>query len=329
LHSLICGDIEIYVVIIGGAGFIGSHLVERFLKKGNHVLCFDNFDDYYDPSIKRNNVAPFIDRDNFTLLEGDIRDRNVVDVALEGADLVYHLAAQGGIRASVENPLEVHEINTTGTLNILKSALDRGVTKVIYASSSSVYGKVEYLPFDERHPCAPLSPYGVSKLIAEEYCRVFSEIYGLKTVALRYFTVYGPRMRPDLAINIFTRRAFQNLPLKIFGSGEKTRDFTYIDDVVEASVKAIQAESRVFNIGNGHRITIKGLADLIIAHTGSTSKIVHMKEAKGDAQHTWAAIDRAKRELSWTPNVSIEDGVKRYIDWFRSKNACKYWINSS
>lgn len=312
---------RISIVVTGGAGFIGSCLVERLINDGHDVLCLDNFDDYYDPGIKQNNVARFMDRDNFTLLKGDILDRDLVYKALKGADYVFHLAAQAGVRASVENPLKVHEINTTGTLNILWAALDCGVKKVVYASSSSVYGKVEYLPFDEAHPRVPVSPYGLSKLMAEEYCRIFNEIYGLEAVSLRYFTVYGPRMRPDLAISIFTKSALHNLPLEIFGTGEKTRDFTYIDDVVCANLLAMRSKGGVFNIGSGKRISVKELAEMIIQLTGSRSKIVFREDARGDAQHTWANTDRARGELGWASGVGIEEGLKRYIKWLRTENS--------
>ena len=313
--------LEILIVITGGAGFIGSHLVERFLNDGHDVLCLDNFDEYYDPAIKWKNIARFLDRDNFTLLKGDIRDGDLVHRALEGADCVFHLAAQAGVRASVLDPLKAHEINTLGTLNILQAALDCGIQKVVYASSSSVYGKVEYLPFDEAHPRVPVSPYGLSKLMAEEYCRLFHEIYGLETVSLRYFTVYGPRMRPDLAISIFTNRALQNLPIEIFGTGEKTRDFTYIDDVVRANVLAVKCKGGVYNIGSGERISIKGLAELIIEQTNSGSKIIFREDARGDAQHTWACTDRARTELGWSSEVGIEEGLKRYIKWLTTENS--------
>jgi UDP-glucose 4-epimerase len=196
----------------------------------------DNFDDYYDPLIKRKNVEPFLQNEDFHLIEGDIRDKSLMKDILIGTDYVFHEAAQAGVRISVEDPMKPHEINATGTLNLLETALDSGVKKIINASSSSVYGKVEYLPFDENHPNQPVSPYGVSKLLAEHYCRVFEELYGLKSVCLRYFTVYGPRMRPDLAISIFTKAALKNEPITVFGDGEKTRDFTFIDDIVKANI---------------------------------------------------------------------------------------------
>lgn len=235
-----------------------------------------------------------------------------------GVDYVFHEAAQPGVRFSVEDPLKTHEVNATGTLLLLKAALDSDLKKIICASSSSVYGKVKYLPFDEEHPTQPVSSYGVSKLMAEQYCRVFEELYGLRTVCLRYFTVYGPRMRPDLAINIFIRNACKDNPLRIFGKGEKTRDFTYIDDVVNANMLAISYGSGIYNIGRNQRTSIQELAEIIIRLTGSKSNITYDMDAEGDAQHTLADNAKAKRELGWKPMVSIEEGIAKYINWFRS-----------
>jgi len=201
---------------------------------------------------------------------------------------------------------------------LLEAARDSGVEKIINASSSSVYGTVEYLPFDESHPRRPVSPYGVSKLAAEEYCRVFSELYGLKTVSLRYFTVYGPRMRPDLAISIFTRKALANEPITIFGDGTKTRDFTYIEDIVRANLIAMQKGEGPYNIGGGHRVSIQTLAEKIIEITGSASEIRYADAVKGDAEHTFADTKKAKSELGWIPKIDLEDGLRRYADWLVS-----------
>jgi len=302
-------------LVTGGAGFIGSHICEQLLKDDYEVICLDNFDSYYDPVIKRRNIAPFLLDTNFTLIEGDIRDPVSLKIVLEGVDYVFHEAAQAGVRISVMDPIKTHVVNTTGTLNLLCAARDSGVNKIINASSSSVYGKVEYLPFDEKHPKQPISPYGVSKLMAEEYCRVFQELYGMNIVSLRYFTVYGPRMRPDLAINIFMKQAFLNKPLQIFGDGTKTRDITFIDDVVKANILAMTRGNGSYNIGGGHMISILELAERIIEITGSSSQIEYEGDVPGDAEHTSANTAKAHGELGWTPGTILEEGLRRYAEW--------------
>ncbi len=307
------------VLVTGGAGFIGSHICERLLKEGYEVICLDNFDPYYDPGLKRNNIKPFLIDKKFKLVEGDIRDQRLVrEIISQDVDYIFHYAAQAGVRASVENPLKPHEVNTTGTLSILQASLNSSVKKIINASSSSVYGKVNYLPFDENHSTTPVSPYGVSKLMAEHYCIVFSEIYGLKIISIRLFTVYGPRMRPDLSISIFTKRALENETIEIFGDGTKTRDFTHINDVIEANLLAIEkGNSGVYNIGSGSRISISELAKRIIKVTGARSKVVHAHAQRGDTEHTWANIDKAKKGLGWEPKINLEQGLKRFTDWKR------------
>ena len=306
-------------LVTGGAGFIGSHICERLLKEGDEVVCLDNFDPYYAPSRKRGNIKPLLGSEKFNLVEGDIRDRELVQQAVkQDIDYVFHYAAQPGVRVSVENPLKSHEVNTTGLLNILQACLNSQVVKVINASSSSVYGKVQYLPLDEDHPTMPVSPYGASKLAAEHYCRVFSAVYGLKITSLRLFTVYGPRMRPDLAISIFTKRALKNQTIEIFGSGDKTRDFTYIDDVVKANLLAVEkGDGEVYNIGSGARISIKELANRIIQATGGNSHIVYAPSRKGEAEHTWANVEKATEELSYDPQVDLNQGLQRYIEWWK------------
>ena len=308
------------VLVTGGAGFIGSHICERLLKEGYEVICLDNFDPYYEPGLKRNNIKPFLNDKKFKLVEGDIRDQRLVrEIISQDVDYIFHYAAQTGVRASVENPLKAHEVNATGTLSILQACLNSNTKKIINASSSSVYGKVKYLPLDENHPKTPVSPYGVSKLMAEHYCRVFSEIYGLKIISLRLFTVYGPRMRPDLAISIFTTKVLKNETIEIFGDGTKTRDFTYIDDVIEANLLAMKkADSGVYNIGSGGRISIGELAERIIEVTGAKSGVVYAHPQKGDAEHTWASIDKAKKELGWEPQINLEQGLERFVDWKRN-----------
>lgn len=301
-------------LITGGAGFIGSSVVDRLLEMDYEVICLDNFDPYYDSKIKRANIAHNLSNKNFTLMEGDIRDEELLKKIIRDIDCVFHSAAQAGVKASVRDPKKTHDINTGGTLNLLKASLNSDVKRIINSSSSSVYGKIKYLPLDEEHPNMPISPYGASKLAAEHYCRIFSELYGLKTVSLRFFTVYGPRMRPDLAISAFADRALKDEPIEIFGDGTKTRDFTFIDDAVEGVVLAMEKGKKgAYNIGGGSRISIQELAEKIIAITKSKSRIIHSAAVKGDAEHTWADITKAKKELGWEPKTSIEKGLRGFI----------------
>lgn len=304
-------------LVTGGAGFVGSHLCERLLDKGE-VVCLDNFDSYYSPQLKRKNIEPLYQRPGFELVEGSILDKQLLCRLFEDIECVFHNAAQGGVKFSVENPNKTHEINVTGTLNILEASVNSDVKKVINASSSSVYGKVLYMPFNEEHPTVPVSPYGVSKLAAEHYCRVFNEIYGLETVSLRYFTVFGQRMRPDLAINIFTRKALNNEPIEIFGDGEKTRDFTYIDNIVKANMLAMKRGSGVYNIGSGQRVSINEIAEKIVTIVGSESEIIYSEAVKGDAEHTWANVSKARKELGYMPVIGLDEGLKRYVQWLRT-----------
>jgi UDP-glucose 4-epimerase len=303
-------------LVTGGAGFIGSWLCERLLEKGE-VVCLDNFDPYYSPQAKRKNIETLMQHPNFELVKGSILDSELLSRVFLDVDYVFHNAAQAGVRMSVENPGKTHEVNATGTLNVLKAAVDCGIRKVINASSSSVYGKVSYLPFDEEHPNMPISPYGVSKLVAEHYCRVFSELYSLETVSLRYFTVFGPRMRPDLAINIFTGKALNNEPIEIFGDGEKTRDFTFIDNIINANLLAMERGRGVYNIGGGERVSINGLAEKIVGIVGSESEIFYSDSVKGDAEHTWSDVSKARRELGYEPEVGLDEGLRRYVQWYK------------
>lgn len=310
------------ILVTGGAGFIGSHIIDRLVNSGHFTICLDNFDPYYDVNLKRRNISPYLDNSNYELVEGDILDIELLKKIIKdnSIELIFHEAAQAGVRISVENPFKTHEINTTGTLAVLEAARLAGVKKVIFGSSSSVYGKVEYLPFDEEHPNIPISPYGVSKLMAENYLRVYSEIHGLKTTSLRYFTVYGPRMRPDLAISIFTKKALNNEDIEIFGDGEKTRDFTYITDIVDANIEAIdKGDGEIYNIGSGNNISVNELAQKIIDIIDSKSKITYIAKQKGDVDHTWANVDKARKELGWEPHVTVDQGIKMFVKCMESQ----------
>jgi UDP-glucose 4-epimerase len=303
------------IVITGGAGFIGSHIAEA-LVQDHEVVIVDNLDDYYSPALKQRNLNCVMAKGDVDFIKGDITDLDLVRKVIDDTvDYVFHEAAQAGVRISVENPFKPNNVNVLGTLNVLKSSIDAGVRRVINASSSSVYGKVQYLPFDEAHPTMPVSPYGVSKLAAEHYCRVFYEVYGLPTVSLRYFTVYGPRMRPDLAISIFTRKMHANEPITVFGDGEQTRDFTYIDDIVRVNLRLLEtdaADGYAMNVGGGHRITVNELIAHLRKITGSMSEVVYSNKQKGDAEHTMADVGRAKELAGYEPETTIEDGLRLY-----------------
>ncbi|MCJ7636223.1 MAG: NAD-dependent epimerase/dehydratase family protein, partial [Nitrososphaeraceae archaeon] len=224
-------------LVTGGAGFIGSHLCDILLSFGHNVICLDNFDNYYSPQIKRKNILKLLNNDNFILIEGSILNEKLLkSIILENSiDYIFNEAAQPGVSISVKYPMKPFETNIRGTLNVLNAALDSSVKKIINASSSSVYGKTYYLPYDEGHPTEPVSPYGVSKLAAEHYCRIYYELYGLKTTSLRYFTVYGPAGRPDMSPFRFIKWILDDSPVIIFGDGNQKRDFTYVDDIAKGT----------------------------------------------------------------------------------------------
>lgn len=308
------------IVITGGAGFIGSHIAENLAKNGHEIVIVDNLDPYYSVDLKKRNLEVVLNSGDTTFINADVtnlvRMKEIIDSTV---DYVYHEAAQAGVRISVEDPFKPNNVNVLGTLNVLKASLDAGVKKVINASSSSVYGKVKYLPFDEQHPTEPVSPYGVSKLAAEHYCRVFYEVYGLPTTSLRYFTVYGPRMRPDLAISIFTRKMLANEPITVFGDGEQTRDFTYIEDVAEANKRLLNnklTDGKVLNIGGGNRISVNNLIDNLRSITGSTSEVINAGKQKGDTEDTLADVDLGNEMIGYKPLFDINRGLNKFVDWF-------------
>ena len=313
------------ILVTGGAGFIGGHLVEHFLKKGHDVVAIDNLDPYYSIKIKNQNVeiASDIAADNensYEFIDGDIRNESLIRDLVTNADYIYHQAAQAGVRSSVQNPQKPNSINVQGTLNILEAARASDTERVIVASSSSVYGKPEYLPYDEEHPTNPVSPYGVSKLAAEQYTRVYNEIYDLPTVALRYFTVYGPRMRPNMAISNFVSRCVNDEPPIVYGSGDQTRDFTYIEDIVEANEKLLNnndADGKIINIGSTDNISIIELAQMIRDQIAPAKEIEYTNRNSADAEHTHADVTKARDLINYTPTTSIEEGVSKFIEWYQ------------
>lgn len=310
------------ILITGGAGFIGSHLAQKLAQLEYEVTILDNLDPYYDVEIKKKNIELVLRNKNCNFVNGDILDKDQLeDVVKDEVEFIYHEAAQPGVRASVDNPLKPNEVNVKGTLNVLDAARRADVKRVINASSSSVYGKVEYLPFDEKHPTQPLAPYGVSKLVAEHYCRVYNELYGIPTVSLRYFTVYGPRMRPDLAIPIFARALIKGESPMIFGNGEQTRDLTYIDDIVSANLMLLKtdgADGETLNIGGGKRITVIQLFDYLKRLLESEVEPIYGEEIKGDARHTLSNIEKAEKLIGYKPTTDIETGLEKFVNWFKA-----------
>ena len=314
------------ILVTGGAGFIGGHLAEQFVRDGHDVVVLDTLEPFYDTGIKERNIevartAADAGDGQYEFVEGSVTDPDVVSKVISDADFVYHQAAQAGVRASVENPERVTRINVRGTFTVLEAARDAGVNRFVNASSSSVYGKPEYLPYDEDHPTTPVSPYGASKLSAEHYVRVYNEVYGLPTVSLRYFTVYGPRMRPNMAFTNFVSRCLHGEPPVIFGDGSQTRDFTYVDDIVDANRRLLEtdaADGEVLNVGSTGRITIDELARVIRDEIDPSLETVYDDPRDGDAEHTHSDVSKARELLGYEPDVSIEDGAKRFIEWYRA-----------
>jgi UDP-glucose 4-epimerase len=313
------------ILVTGGAGFIGSHLVDALLKEGNKVIVYDNLDEYY--SGKEENIRHNLVNRNMAFVKADIQNSEALLKATTGVDVIFHLAAQPGVRYSMDNPIKTHNVNTLGTLNVLRAARQLGVKRVIYASSSSVYGNPTRLPVDEQDPTNPISIYGVSKLTAEIYCKVFYQQFDLPIVALRYFTVYGPRQRPDMAIYTWTKAILEGRPVTVYGDGNQTRDFTYVDDIVEGTCEAAQGEGvegQVFNLGGGCRIsvneTVKMLADLSGV---SRSRIIHDRSKPGDVRHTHADIAKARKMLDFDPKVQVEYGLGKFVAWYSGKVATR------
>jgi len=312
------------VLITGGAGFIGGHLAESFVKSDHDVTTLDILEPFYDTGLKQHNISAARQaaetNGSYEFIEGSVTDVDLVDTIMQDIDIVYHQAAQAGVRASVEEPTKVTEYNINGSQTILEAARKHDVNRVVNASSSSVYGKPQYLPYDEDHPNEPVSPYGASKLAVEHYMRVYNEVYGLPTVSLRYFTVYGPRMRPNMAISNFVSRCMRGEPPEIYGDGEQTRDFTYIADVVDANHRLLtddSADGEAMNIGSTDNIDIQTLAEVVRNEIDPSLDIVHTEAREGDAEHTHADISKATELIGYEPSRDIREGVREFIGWYR------------
>ena len=308
------------ILVTGGAGFIGSHLVERLLAAGHTVAILDDFNDFYDPQIKQANIAGFAK--DVTVHHVDLRDgasvRNLFH--REKFEVIAHLAARAGVRPSIQYPQLYYDTNVTGTLHLLEAARVTGVERFIFASSSSVYGASKTVPFSEdQHLTQAFSPYAATKIAGEFLCSTYSHLYQLRVVALRYFTVYGPRQRPDLAIHQFTRRIYAGQTIEQFGDGTTRRDYTYIDDVIQGAMAALQYEGPlfdIFNLGESETIQLKDLIVAIEKALGKKAKINQLPEQPGDMPLTCADISKARKLLDYRPTIRLNEGLPRFVEWF-------------
>jgi UDP-glucuronate 4-epimerase len=313
------------ILVTGGAGFIGSHLVEKLLTDGHEVAILDDFNDFYDPEIKRENIA-VVSRD-VPIHQVDLRDSAAVRSLFhkEKFGIIAHLAARAGVRPSIQHPQLYYDTNVLGTLHLLEAARVTGVERFVFASSSSVYGISKTVPFSEDlHLTQTISPYAASKIAAEFLCSTYSHLYQLRVVALRYFTVYGPRQRPDLAIHQFTKRIHVGRPIDQFGDGTTRRDYTYIDDIIQGTMAALKYEGPrfdVFNLGENETIQLKDLIAAIENALGTKAKINRLPEQPGDVPLTCADISKARRLLGYDPKIPFAEGLPRFVNWFLSSQA--------
>jgi UDP-glucuronate 4-epimerase len=315
------------ILVTGGAGFIGSHLVEKLLETGHDVVVLDDFNDFYDPEIKRENVAA-VSRD-VPIHQVDLRDSAALRTVFLGQkfEAIVHLAARAGVRPSIVHPQLYYDTNVSGTLHLLEAARVTGVERFVFASSSSVYGISKTIPFSEDlHLTQTISPYAATKIAGEFLCSTYSHLYGMRIVALRYFTVYGPRQRPDLAIHQFTRRIHLGQPIDQFGDGTTRRDYTYIDDITQGTLAALNYGGPafdVFNLGESETIELKDLIAAIENNLGKKAIINRLPEQPGDVPLTCADITKARKLLGYDPKTSLAKGLPRFVNWFLGSEASR------
>ncbi len=323
------------VVVTGGAGFIGSHLCQRLVEEGHRVFAVDNFDPFYDPADKRRNLAALLPLDGFRLVEADIRDLPGMESALcsagaGGADVIVHLAARAGVRPSIQEPVLYSQVNLDGTTAVLDLARRLGTSRFVFGSSSSVYGNNEKVPFSEDDPVEhPISPYAATKRAGELLCHTYHHLYGLSVVCLRFFTVYGPRQRPDLAIHKFTRLMAEGAPIPIFGDGSTERDYTYVDDIVQGVLGAMEyagahpGSFEIVNLGESQTVSLGRLVGLLADALGVAPRIERLPLQPGDVMRTFADVGKARRLLGYTPTTDIEVGIALFVEWFRQKKSAR------
>ena len=314
-------------LITGGAGFIGSSLSEELIKEGNKVVAIDNFCDFYNPRIKENNIKELIKNPNFKLYRNDIRDRESVKRIFEenNIDIVMHLAAMAGVRPSIENPVLYQEVNCMGTQNILEEMKAHNAKNLVMASSSSVYGNCKEVPFKENMIVDfAISPYAATKKANEVMTHVYHKLFDFNVIMLRFFTVFGPRQRPDLAINKFTRLMLNNEPIPMFGDGTTSRDYTYIDDIVDGIIRScnyVENNNDVYeilNLGNSSPVSLKEMINTIADVLGKTPNIQELPMQPGDVERTFADISKAKKLIGYNPKTSFKEGIESFIDWYKA-----------
>jgi UDP-glucuronate 4-epimerase len=313
------------ILVTGGAGFIGSHLCERLLRDGVHVICLDNFDSFYDPNIKIKNVQGIVKKfpDRFELITGDIRNQELLSEFFKKnqIDLVIHLAARAGVRPSISQPLLYQDVNIRGTVVLLEACKEFGIKKLLFASSSSVYGENQRVPFSEEDlDIQPISPYGVTKRAGELLCYSYHHLNGMDIACFRIFTAYGPRQRPEMAIHKFTRLIDHGEKIPIFGDGSSRRDYTYIDDLIEGILSVIHHHKgfETYNLGESQTTSLKELVQFIEEALGKKANIEMFEPQPGDVSITYADITKAKRMLGYQPKVNMKEGIKRFVEWYKA-----------
>jgi len=324
------------ILVTGGAGFIGSNLCEKLLAMGHKLFVIDNFNDYYNPTIKRDNINEIysfierlnINKENFLVFEGDIRDRSFIHEVFQNEfDIVIHLAAMAGVRVSIQNPELYYEVNVNGTLNLLEQCRENNINKFVFASSSSVYGNNKEVPFRETDNVDyPISPYSATKKAGELLCYTYHHLYNISIACLRFFTVFGPRQRPDLAIHKFVELISNDRYIPFYGDGSSKRDYTFVDDIVDGIVRTMEwldgdgIKYEIFNLGESNTISLSTMVAVIEKELGKGAKLTRLERQPGDVDITYADISKATKLLGYNPKTQFEYGVREFIKWYKGKN---------
>ena len=313
------------ILITGGAGFIGSHLIDSLMATNEYAItCVDNFDNFYDPLLKRKNIEPHINNSNFKLIEADITDKSLSEKLDGDYDIIVHLAAKAGVRPSIKDPVLYQYVNVVGLQNILEIAKQKTVRQFVFASSSSVYGVNPNIPWKESDKeLMPVSPYASSKIAGEWLGKTYCQLYDIRFIALRFFTVYGPRQRPDLAINNFTHKILNEEPINFFGEGNTLRDYTYVKDIVEGIRAAMQYDKtgyEIINIGNNKPVTLSQLVSALEGILNKKAILNKLPEQQGDVPLTCADISKAQQLLNYDPQTKLEEGLQKFVNWVLNNN---------